>query len=381
MNALALAALLAVPSSAAPKAPEFEIAKVLNAPVAEIKSLASLKGKVVFLEFWATWCGPCVAGMPRSNRLIEALKGEPFVFLTVTDEPADMIAAFLKTHESKAWIGIDEAKSSLKAYKVLGRPDGYLIGKDGTLLARIFPDHLQESEVRDAVAGTFKPKPVVFDPPERGRAKGAARAGAGKTYFELSVSSAGGEQTMSWGDGLMEGDGAPFAFMLSKILGVSESQIVAEKPPVKTFAFRLKAPEESFDKAREAMSLALQASFGFTLARELKETDVFLLSVSSAPGAPRPPAADPKAKSRIMANGGGRLLGQTDMPGFAKALWEAGDVPVFDETGLKGEYALDLEWKRNDGAARALALAAAGLRLVPGRRKVEFVTVVPAKTD
>ena len=100
MLKLALAAVLLVPAAAASakKAPEFKIAKVFNAPVSEVKSLASLKGKVVFLEFWATWCGPCVAGVPRTNRLLDSLKGEPVVFLAVTDEPADMIAAYLTPH-------------------------------------------------------------------------------------------------------------------------------------------------------------------------------------------------------------------------------------------------------------------------------------------
>ncbi len=73
--------------SFAKPAPDFSVAKVLNAPVKSVKSLKDLKGKVVFLEYWATWCGPCVASIPHMNRLEEALKGEPVVFLSVTDEP------------------------------------------------------------------------------------------------------------------------------------------------------------------------------------------------------------------------------------------------------------------------------------------------------
>ena len=149
------AALLAAPAFAAPKAPNFKVARVLNAPASKIGGLAELKGKVVFLEFWATWCAPCVAGIPRSNRLIDALKGEPAVFLSVTDESAETIEAFRKTHEIKAWIGIDEAQSAFKAYHVSSRPAGYLIGKDGRLLAAISPGDLKEKDIRDALAGRF----------------------------------------------------------------------------------------------------------------------------------------------------------------------------------------------------------------------------------
>ncbi len=161
--ALLLASLLAAPSSAAPKAPDFKVARVQNAPVAKIKGLADLKGKVVYLEFWATWCQPCVAGIPHLNRVIDSLKGEPVVFLSVTDEPADAVSAFRRTHEMKAWAGIDEAQSALKAYRVASRPAGYLIGKDGTLLAAISPDDLKEQDLRGALAGKFKPRRVSWD--------------------------------------------------------------------------------------------------------------------------------------------------------------------------------------------------------------------------
>lgn len=377
MRTVALALLLAAPSSAAPKAPEFKIAKVLNAPVVEIKSLASLKGKVVYLEFWATWCGPCVAGIPRSNRIIEALKGEPFVFLAVTDEPADKIAAYMKTHEMKAWVGIDEAKSSVKAYKNLGRPDGYLIGKDGALLARIFPDHLQESEVRDAIAGRFVPKPVAFadeDGPEAARPKG-------KAFFELEVSSASGKGALTLGDDGIEGNGLPFAFMLSYIWNVEEEQFLIDEKPVETFAFRLKTTRAGFEKGREALKLAVESALGFVVVPELKEADAYLLSLSTEPGASRPQAAEPGMKSRIMGSGAGRLFGKATMPGFAKALWGGARRPVIDDTGLTGEYFLDLEWNGNDAAALDRALAATGLRLVPARRQVEFLRVVPAKKN
>lgn len=377
MIKLALAVLLAVPASAAP-APEFKIDKVFNAPVTEVKSLASLKGKVVFLEFWATWCAPCVAGVPRTNRLIDALKGEPVVFLAVTDEPADMIAAFLKTHEFKAWVGVDEAKSSIKAYKNTGRPDGYLIGKDGSLLARIFPDDLTENNVRDAIAGRFKPAPVKMGDTDAS----SSNAKAGKSFFEMTLSSGSGEMGASMGEDMMETRALPFSMTIAWVWGVKDFQVIAEYPPVESFNIRLKTSPEGFKKGRELLKLAVQSTFGVSIEPEMMETDVFLLSLSTAPGAPRPKAGDPSLKSGIMASGPGRLLGKATMDRFATRL--SGGKLVIDDTGLAGEYALDLEWKRNDDRDRTdcnRALAAQGLRLVPARRKVEHLRVLPAKKN
>lgn len=379
MIAFVLAAFLAAPAAAAPaKAPEFKLAKVFNAPVSEVKNLESLKGKVVFLEFWATWCAPCVAGVPRTNRLIDALQGEPVVFLAVTDEPADMIAAFLKTHEFKSWVGVDEAKSSLNAYKVRGRPDGYLIGKDGTLLARIYPDSLKESDVRDAIAGRFTPVPVKFG---GGEGPAAPAVKAGRTLFEITISPASGEPSMSRGDDMLDGGGLPFSVLLSWIWDVEDEQVIVDAPVPAAFNFRLRTPPDGFEKGRGLLKQAVQAAFAVRVEPEVKEADVFLLSLSTEPGAPRPQRGDPALKPGVMASGGGRLLGRATMPRFARALWMAAPKPVIDATGLDGLYFLDLEWKRKDDADRDRALAAHGLKLVPGRRPVDYLRVLPAAKD
>jgi uncharacterized protein (TIGR03435 family) len=370
------AALLAAPAAAAPKAPNFKIAKVQNAPVAKIGGLADLKGKVVFLEFWATWCQPCVAGIPHVNRVIDSLKGEPVVFLSVTDEPAEMIETFRKTHEMKAWVGIDEAHSALKAFHVLSRPAGYLIGKDGTLLASIFPDQLQEKDLRDALAGKFAPRRVAWE--DAPKQKAAAPA-AGKTYFSASISAASGKPGMSGGYDGIEAQSLEFAQNVAWIWDVQPDQVLVDTPPVASFNFSLKTSPDGFERGRELLKSALESAFSVRVAPEKREADALVLTLSSAPGAPRPKAGAEGGKSGLMAYGGGRLLGKVPMPDVARALWMSLDKPVVDETGLKGEYDFDMEWKSGDRAALDSLLAAQGLSLVPAKRTVEFLRVTRAQ--
>src|SRR5437870_3097657 len=58
-------------------------------PVAE--ALAALKGKAIVLEFWATWCGPCVDSIPHLNELVDKFAGRPIEFLSVTDEDSAVV--------------------------------------------------------------------------------------------------------------------------------------------------------------------------------------------------------------------------------------------------------------------------------------------------
>jgi thiol-disulfide isomerase/thioredoxin len=58
--------------------------------------LAETRGKVVFLNFWATWCPPCLAEMPSIQRLYDRLKNEEIVFMCVSEESESKIAEYVK---------------------------------------------------------------------------------------------------------------------------------------------------------------------------------------------------------------------------------------------------------------------------------------------
>jgi thiol-disulfide isomerase/thioredoxin len=77
---LGTASLWAHPEKGSP-APSLDRLKLLQAPVGARADWASLKGKVVVLEFWATWCSPCVASLPHLNQLVESLDPKISIYL------------------------------------------------------------------------------------------------------------------------------------------------------------------------------------------------------------------------------------------------------------------------------------------------------------
>jgi peroxiredoxin len=114
-------------------APEFTLPSLDGAPV----SLADLRGKVVLLNFWATWCKPCEDEMPAMQRLHQALAGTDFVLLAVsTDETREPVEAFRKRLGLDFPILLDPGKEVSVAYQTYRYPESYLIGRDGKILAR-----------------------------------------------------------------------------------------------------------------------------------------------------------------------------------------------------------------------------------------------------
>jgi thiol-disulfide isomerase/thioredoxin len=100
--------------------------------------LAHLKGRVVLINYWATWCPPCRREMPSMERLSQALKGEAFSVLAVdVGEDADTIDAFTSQLDTELSFPIllDTRSRTMQAWKVAGLPTTFLVDKQGRIVA------------------------------------------------------------------------------------------------------------------------------------------------------------------------------------------------------------------------------------------------------
>ncbi len=94
--------------------------------------LADYRGKVVLVNFWATWCEPCRNEMPTMEKLREKLADKPFVVLAVNvDEPEARIRKFLSILPLSFPVLLDHEGKLTRAWKVRVLPASFLVGPDG----------------------------------------------------------------------------------------------------------------------------------------------------------------------------------------------------------------------------------------------------------
>jgi len=97
-------------------------------------ALEAYRGKVVLINFWATWCEPCKDEMPSIERLRRSLEGRPFAVLAVNlAEPDSRVQRFLREVPLGFPVLMDRDTAASKAWKARVLPATYIVGPDGRI--------------------------------------------------------------------------------------------------------------------------------------------------------------------------------------------------------------------------------------------------------
>jgi thiol-disulfide isomerase/thioredoxin len=103
------------------------------------RSLADLRGKVVLLNVWATWCAPCIKEIPALDHLAAALNGADFAVVAVSVDRKGIDAVrkvFTERNVQKLPIYIDRSGEALRAVRAIGLPISLLIDREGREFGR-----------------------------------------------------------------------------------------------------------------------------------------------------------------------------------------------------------------------------------------------------
>jgi peroxiredoxin len=116
--------------------PDFELAQMDGKKL----RLSDYRGKIVILNFWASWCNPCVEEFPSMMKLIEEFKGEVVIVAVSSEESKPDIETFMKAFQlpkpnfNVVW---DPDKAVMQKYGVEKVPESFLVGRDGKLIRKV----------------------------------------------------------------------------------------------------------------------------------------------------------------------------------------------------------------------------------------------------
>jgi uncharacterized protein (TIGR03435 family) len=365
----------------------------MHAPSGASLDWQSLHGKAVVLEFWATWCVPCVAEIPVLNSLAASVDPAKVQFISIDDEDPAVVEAFLKMHPISGLLASDLSSKLFDAYGVAARPATIIVGPDGRIASNsIGPESLKKDQLLALASGA----PVVFAANGPGSADPASLAARTATIAK--------EFTMP----AVSGNPANALFSISVTPGepgVTDTHIMIFSPtkfditnasPRELLIYGARVPGTRIDPAKdlpdtrynlhvdasnadptglaEAVEVAIVASAKVHIERHTSTVDALILT--ALPGAnsllassPYPGMANYSAKS-------GKIQAVRATPAeLATALEKALGTPVIDETRLTGKLTATLTIAPNDVKSANAALAEQHLTLAPGKRPIETFTI------
>jgi uncharacterized protein (TIGR03435 family) len=366
------------------EAPEVELSQLLQAPGNVSPTLAALRGKAVVMEFWATWCGGCVAAIPHLNELAEQSKEKPVVFLSVTDESPEVVQSFLKKRLMTGWVGIDKDGSTFAKYGILGLPQTILIDRNGILRLPTEPDRVNSALIDDLISGKSLANDAELKRPESfpmELVKGAPppllqtliRPAASPA---ISGNSPG--RVVAASGGRIEYYGVNLRTLLYYADHVEGDRIIAPAWfDQNIYDASIAVPSGRDDLRDSLLDEALTATFSLKVRRESRPTSMYILSgIGTSKLHPSTTKTSPG-----FATHPGQFTGvATSISRLTHLLSSNLDgAEVIDETGLTGLYDFDLVWQKGNSDSLQESLRnQLGLAIRKDVRDREYLVVLQA---
>lgn len=355
-------------------APKLGIEKFLQAPTGD-KSLSALKGKVVVLEFWATWCAPCVAEIPHLNQLNEEFHDKPVQFISVTDEDEDVISPFLKRKKMKSWIGLDTDRSMFKAYGITAIPRTFLIDQTGKIAASLHPASLSSAMIERVIKGE---KLQLPEPSNQKTVKMKSKKSESLLMISIAPTEKRKWPSMSTSSSKdfrkLEADGLTLHQALGMAYGFPTTRILGPKELLESwYTISVKLPQKHYDHLFQE---ALTASLEIQASNLRKLVDVLVLTAIDDSTVKLTPTIMGSSGSQASSGPGKLKAINGDISTLVRSLENVLEHIVVNETGIKGKYDWEILFDKEDPNSVLPALEnRLGLRVRKERREIEFLVI------
>jgi len=381
--------LRAAPRAGDP-APALDLERLLQAPDGASVSWDALRGNVVVLEFWATWCGPCITGLPLFNEKVQQFADRPVRFISISDEAPDVVQAFLGQRALEGWIGIDTDRSVFEGYGIGGIPTTIIVDPEGRVALRTSPRQITDSLLAALIEG----RKVTLETPEAGSVPAVpdavreAGVPAGNPLYNVSIVPVDIREHATKRGGKPAQDVQP-TYLIAKGVTLRTLIEMAWDVPRSAIETGIAWGPQLFDVTayaagrpyawRAALAGALVSTFELDVRRVAQPRQVLVLTAPRAAG----PGLTPSSAGDHMSTGGGRLgMQNKSMDDLAQLVALSTRQRVINETGLAGNWNCELTWDRlRPESIYEEIEGQLGLRLERATRELDLLLVERAVGD
>jgi thiol-disulfide isomerase/thioredoxin len=384
LNILVAVLLGTVPLWAHPQkgtpAPTLDTLKLLQAPLGARIDWASLKGKVVVLEFWATWCSPCVASLPHLNQLVESLDPTKFQFISIDDEDLKAIQTFLTKKKMSGWVGVDASGGVFGLYGVESRPTTIIVDGNGKIVSVTEIDSVSAADLQAVAEGknvAFKPVLEITD------ASAPSSPDTERALFAVSVSKASPDAKTALvkhppnGTDLLGEDADS---LMTDVFNAFGNRYVLKDPlPEGRYDVRVNSVDVPQTVIDSVVRQAVLGALHLQIQSKTLTKPAYILRATHASKKLLSPSASTHAVKRGYWHGNFLLMNGT-MDDLAYVLATGLENPVLNETGIDGTY--DARFKVAGGDVDSLSAVlkeTLGLELVPGNQEMSITVLEVSK--
>lgn len=328
------------------RVPEMVVPVLFQSPGRDSVALSDLHGKTIVIEFWATWCAPCIAAIDHLNAVAAEFSSDQEVcFISLSSEEPEVLEKFIAQKEMRSWVGADPSRQFLKAFGVKFIPRTIIINGDGIVAAETTPASLDAGLINDIKKGK------ILQPATNGvvdRPGVAAKNDNSNTLvqIELRESASGGmsSQHVSKNDSVMLAVSPET--LVQRVFGVPDTRVEFEaKLPAKQYDFTTRFPNAS-SANDELLKHTITAAFGVDVQTQERSVPVIVFRVGEDGAHRLTPTVSNGGSSRTT-NANQYAAINAPVSDALSVIESWIDKPVVDETGIEGRF--DIKFSRSEG--------------------------------
>tara|TARA_R110002051_G_scaffold181774_1_gene251302 strand:+ start:75137 stop:76342 length:1206 start_codon:yes stop_codon:yes gene_type:complete len=339
--------------------PEPSLELVLQAPVSKLDSWSILKDKWVFVEFWATWCAPCIAKIPDLNALQKELINENIQFISISPEKPEKVKRFLERKSISGWVGVDTDNSFISDMKVSKYPTTILISPDGKVHSIIDQNDLKKESLLLTIRNEIKSFSVKENSNELtvdNKTKGSMSMGGGTKgsntneltdyYVKIEKSDAQGGFVMG-SQGKLKSNSMSLPDLIAIAYGTSKFYVLGKEDILKTrYSVDISLPQDQ-NIFQQMLQSSLGKQLNIIVTKENRSVPAYVLS--SPNGITKNLyKSDINTKRKVSAAEGVIAVSSSGFDGFfITQLENLLNAKIINKTNLNDKYDYNLYWDKD----------------------------------